>query len=300
MANIYIAEPINQMTRENLIETNCDICFEKLFVPSEEYPNPQPVQITNCQHRFHLMCLQKNCENNRINQNTLINCACPNCRRRFNFNSGIQNLTQEITDRLAALDAETAQAQQIVTPPRFPSRPPPLPPISEQQLQTGIECLRDLVNTYGIGIHNRGQLPPNEAQSYILGPINNLRSLSEPERRDLLQKWEESRDSISGNNWTSIPWTEAGHITRGNRLSHARTQTPFIGNLISAMTQAYDYLQQYQYAGDNELREKILAIINCFISIIQRPRRGGKQNKKSKKKYKKQKSKKKSKRYMRL
>ena len=101
----YVAPPINQMTRQDLNDEDCVICFEQLYLPSD---NGAPVEITNCHHRFHRGCLQTYCENPVNRNNTLISCACPTCQRRFNFNIRLQDLTQQVADRFAVLDAEEA------------------------------------------------------------------------------------------------------------------------------------------------------------------------------------------------
>ena len=103
----YIAPPINQMSRQDLNTEECVICYEPLYLPSDNGP---PVEITTCHHRFHRGCLQTYCGNPANNNNTLIACACPTCQRRFNFNIRLQDLTQQVTDRFAVLDAEDAAA----------------------------------------------------------------------------------------------------------------------------------------------------------------------------------------------
>ena len=101
MAQGYIAPPINQMSRQELNETECGICFEELYVPVNEIRG-SPIEITTCHHRFHRNCLQQVCANN------LINCNCPICRRRFNFNTNLEDLSPLVAERLVALDAESA------------------------------------------------------------------------------------------------------------------------------------------------------------------------------------------------
>jgi len=103
----YIGPPINQMSRQELNETECGICFEELYVPVNEIRGP-PVEITICHHRFHRNCLQQVCQRN------LINCSCPNCRTLFNFNANLEDLSQLVAGRLVALDAEEAAAQAPV------------------------------------------------------------------------------------------------------------------------------------------------------------------------------------------
>lgn len=103
----YIAPPINQMSRQDLNDEDCVICFEQLYLPGIRGP---PVEITTCHHRFHRDCLQTYCGNPVNRNNTLIACACPTCQRRFNFNIRLQDLTQQVTDRFAVLDAEDAAA----------------------------------------------------------------------------------------------------------------------------------------------------------------------------------------------
>jgi len=103
----YIAPQINQMSRQELNETECGICFEELYVPVNEIRGP-PVEITICHHRFHRNCLQQACVNN------LINCSCPTCRTRFNFNANLEDLSPLVADRLVALDAEEAAAAQAL------------------------------------------------------------------------------------------------------------------------------------------------------------------------------------------
>lgn len=104
---LYVAPPINQMSRQNLNDEYCQICFEPLYLPGDNSP---PVEITtdNCHHRFHRVCLQTYCGNNINRNNTLIFCACPICQRRFNFNTELQDLSQQVADRFAVLDAEDA------------------------------------------------------------------------------------------------------------------------------------------------------------------------------------------------
>ena len=103
----YIAPPINQMSRQDLNDEDCVICFEQLYLPGIRGP---PVEITTCHHRFHRDCLQTYCGNPVNRNNTLIACACPTCQRRFNFNIRLQDLNQQVTDRFAVLDAEDAAA----------------------------------------------------------------------------------------------------------------------------------------------------------------------------------------------
>lgn len=100
---LYVAPPINQMSRQDLNDETCAICFEQLYLPDNNGP---PVEITTCHHRFHRVCLQTYCGNSL--NNTLINCGCPNCRRRFNSNRRLEDLTQQVADRFAVLDAEDA------------------------------------------------------------------------------------------------------------------------------------------------------------------------------------------------
>ena len=104
---LYVAPPINQMSRQNLNDEDCQICFEPLYLPGDNSP---PVEITtdNCHHRFHRVCLQTYCGNNANRNNTLIFCACPICQRRFNFNTELQDLSQQVVDRFVVLDAEDA------------------------------------------------------------------------------------------------------------------------------------------------------------------------------------------------
>jgi hypothetical protein len=104
----FIAPPIDQMTRQDLTDEDCIICFEPLYLPNDN--NGPPIEITTCHHRFHRDCLQTYCGNPANRNNTLINCACPTCQRRFNFNNGILDLSQQVADRFAALDAEEADA----------------------------------------------------------------------------------------------------------------------------------------------------------------------------------------------
>jgi hypothetical protein len=101
----YIASPINQMTHADLTDEECVICFDQLY---SYYGNGPVVEITSCHHRFHRDCLQTNCGNPQINDNSLINCACPICQQRFNFNIEIQDLSQQVTDRFALLEAQEA------------------------------------------------------------------------------------------------------------------------------------------------------------------------------------------------
>jgi hypothetical protein len=103
----YIAPPINQMSRQDLNDEDCVICFEQLYLPSD---NGAPVEITTCHHRFHRGCLQTYCENPANRNNTLISCACPTCQRRFNFNIRLQDLSQQVADRFALLDAQEEAA----------------------------------------------------------------------------------------------------------------------------------------------------------------------------------------------
>jgi len=101
----YIGTPINQMSRQELNETECGICLEELYVPVNEIRGP-PVEITICHHRFHRNCLQQVCQRN------LLICGCPTCRTRFNFNANLEDLTPIVAGRLVALDAEEAAAAQ--------------------------------------------------------------------------------------------------------------------------------------------------------------------------------------------
>jgi len=110
MAQGYIAPPINQMSRQELNETECGICFEELYVPVNEIRGP-PVEITTCHHRFHRNCLQQVCQRN------LLICGCPNCRTRFNFNTNLEDLSPMVAGRLVALDAEEAAAAQAAQAP---------------------------------------------------------------------------------------------------------------------------------------------------------------------------------------
>ena len=101
----WIPTPINQLTLfditgqpavEGQEPPECQICALPLY-------NPElfPVEITTCHHRFHRDCLR--------NQwcvaagNTLANCRCPICRRRFNCNTSLQDLTPLVNDRLQQL-----------------------------------------------------------------------------------------------------------------------------------------------------------------------------------------------------
>lgn len=101
----YVAPPINQMSREDLNGEDCVICFEQLYLPGVRGP---PVEIRTCHHRFHRDCLQTYCGNPINRNNTLISCACPTCQRRFNFNIRLQDLSQQVANRFAVLDAEEA------------------------------------------------------------------------------------------------------------------------------------------------------------------------------------------------
>ena len=104
----YIGPPINQMSRQELNETECGICFEELYVPVNR---GSPVEITICHHRFHRNCLQQVCQRN------LLICGCPICRARFNFNDNLEDLSPLVAGRLIALDAEeAAQAQAAQAP----------------------------------------------------------------------------------------------------------------------------------------------------------------------------------------
>ena len=97
MAN-YFANPINQMSQEDLDEEECAICMESLY-------NRDPVEINNCHHIFHRSCLQDNCANLALN-NTLQRCKCPTCRGEFNFNTGLTNLIPQVQDRRQRLEDE--------------------------------------------------------------------------------------------------------------------------------------------------------------------------------------------------
>jgi hypothetical protein len=98
------------MSRQDLNETECGICLEELYVPVNEIRGP-PVEITICHHRFHRNCLQQACANN------LVNCSCPTCRTRFNFNANLEDLSPMVAGRLNALDAEEAAAAQAAQAP---------------------------------------------------------------------------------------------------------------------------------------------------------------------------------------
>jgi hypothetical protein len=49
-------------------------------------------------------------------QRNLVNCSCPNCRTRFNFNTNLEDLSPIIAGRLVALDAEEAVAAAAQAP----------------------------------------------------------------------------------------------------------------------------------------------------------------------------------------
>jgi hypothetical protein len=97
MAN-YVANPINQMSQEDLENEECAICIEPLY-------NRDPVEINNCHHRFHRSCLQDNCANQALN-NTLQRCKCPTCRGEFNFNTGLTNLIPQVQAQRQRLEDE--------------------------------------------------------------------------------------------------------------------------------------------------------------------------------------------------
>ena len=74
------APPIDQMSRDDLNTNECSICFNPLYVASDDIPNPDPSEINNCHHRFHRQCLVASCGAN------LVNCRCPTCQENFNCN----------------------------------------------------------------------------------------------------------------------------------------------------------------------------------------------------------------------
>jgi hypothetical protein len=100
---LYVAPPINQISRQDLNDETCVICFEQLYLPGNNGP---PIEITTCHHRFHRVCLQTYCGNSP--NNTLTQCRCPTCQQRFNSNNQLEDLTQQVADRFAVLDAEDA------------------------------------------------------------------------------------------------------------------------------------------------------------------------------------------------
>jgi hypothetical protein len=103
------APPINQMSREDLNNAECLYCFNPLFIPSADKPEPHPCEITRCRHRLHRSCLEEWCSNQ---PNTLENCRCPICQRPFNYNTELQDLTQQVTDRIAELNAPPQQQEE--------------------------------------------------------------------------------------------------------------------------------------------------------------------------------------------
>jgi hypothetical protein len=99
------APPINTLTLfditgEPAVEgqepPDCPICSERLYNP-ELFPS----EISTCHHRFHRECLFSWCNNNA--GNTLAACRCPTCQKIFNFNTQLQNLTQQVDARLEEL-----------------------------------------------------------------------------------------------------------------------------------------------------------------------------------------------------
>jgi hypothetical protein len=104
----WIPTPINELTLfditaqpaiEGQEQPECQICALPLY-------NPElfPVEITTCHHRFHRDCLKIHwCV---AAGNTLANCRCPNCRRRFNCNTGLQDLAPSVNDRLQQLQQQ--------------------------------------------------------------------------------------------------------------------------------------------------------------------------------------------------
>lgn len=94
------APPIDQMSRNDLNNSECSICLNPLYVASDDIPVPDPTEINNCHHRFHRQCLVGSCGAN------LVNCRCPTCQENFNCNdAGLTDLRPQVEARFAVLDA---------------------------------------------------------------------------------------------------------------------------------------------------------------------------------------------------
>ena len=97
--------PINELTLfditgqpeiEGQEPPECQICTERLY-----NPGLLPVEITTCHHRFHRDCLRNHwCV---AAENNLEDCRCPICRRRFNCNVHLHDLTPLVNYRLQQL-----------------------------------------------------------------------------------------------------------------------------------------------------------------------------------------------------
>ena len=67
-----MAEEIETLTLNDILgprtvnTPTCQICGESLYTP-----DLLPVEITNCRHRFHILCLQDWCNNNNRYNNQL-------------------------------------------------------------------------------------------------------------------------------------------------------------------------------------------------------------------------------------
>jgi hypothetical protein len=107
----YQAPPINTLTLDVLNTEECPICFESLY---RFQGNGDPMEITRCHHRFHQNCLNDNCT---IQPNTLVNCSCPTCRQMFNYNTELENLEQQVQNRIDELTAPPVVEQPVVEQP---------------------------------------------------------------------------------------------------------------------------------------------------------------------------------------
>ena len=107
-----MAEEIETLTLNDILgprtvnTPTCQICGESLYTP-----DLLPVEITNCRHRFHRLCLQDWCNNNNRYNNHLDNCSCPVCLQKFNFNMRLRDLTQLVNARLEQLQQAPAVAE---------------------------------------------------------------------------------------------------------------------------------------------------------------------------------------------
>ena len=87
----------------------CAICQEEL----SNLTNGQIISLP-CHHRFHQNCLNDNCT---IQPNTLVNCSCPTCRQIFNYNTELENLEQQVQNRIDELTAPPVVEQPVVEQP---------------------------------------------------------------------------------------------------------------------------------------------------------------------------------------
>ena len=95
-----IMDEFRNIDLNKLLTTECPICRDTLYLPTENLYTTHPVQITGCGHKFHKDCLNKWCGRARAN---VTNCSCPLCRRRFNFNTELIDLTQYILNSVLSL-----------------------------------------------------------------------------------------------------------------------------------------------------------------------------------------------------